>query len=160
MSRIFREIFCGHFPWKLKDENLRKISPKFRRIFRRSLRKISQELRSGGLRAQQKNPLVSANFFVRNSGAGIGCANFKGAWRKCVLSAGKPTSIKFLLLRGGGGGLGVWGGGGSADFIFVGEDFSEIFPRISWTNQSVFHRISSLVRFSQFQSVLVKLGQV
>ena len=52
MSRIFREMFCGHFPWKLKDENLRKISPKFHRIFRRSLRKISQELRSGGLRAQ------------------------------------------------------------------------------------------------------------
>ena len=53
MSRIFREIFCGHFPWKLKDENLRKISPTFRRIFRRSLRKISQELRSGGVRAQE-----------------------------------------------------------------------------------------------------------
>ena len=53
MSTIFREIFCGHFPWKLKDENLQKISPKFRRIFRRSLRKISQELRSGGLRAQE-----------------------------------------------------------------------------------------------------------
>ena len=52
MSRIFREIFCGHFPWKLKYENLRNISPKFRRIFRRSLRKTSQELRSGGLRAQ------------------------------------------------------------------------------------------------------------
>ena len=52
MSRIFCEIFCGHFPWKLKDENLRKISPKFRRIFRRSLRKILQELRSGGSRAQ------------------------------------------------------------------------------------------------------------
>ena len=33
MSRIFREIFCGHFPWKSTDENLRKISPKFRRIF-------------------------------------------------------------------------------------------------------------------------------
>ena len=48
MSRICREIFCSHFPWKLKDENLRKISPKFRR----SLRNISQELRSGGLRAQ------------------------------------------------------------------------------------------------------------
>ena len=45
---FFVKFFCGHFPWKLKDENLRKISPKFRRIFRRSLRKISQELRSGG----------------------------------------------------------------------------------------------------------------
>ena len=52
MSRIFREIFCGHFPLKLKDENLRKISPKFRCIFRRSLANFSQELRSGGLRAQ------------------------------------------------------------------------------------------------------------
>ena len=51
MSWIFREKFCGHFPWKLKDEKLRKISPKFRRIFRRALAKISQELRSGGLRA-------------------------------------------------------------------------------------------------------------
>ena len=51
-SRIFRENFCGHFPWNLKDENLRKKSPIFRRIFRRSLRQISQELRSGGLRAQ------------------------------------------------------------------------------------------------------------
>ena len=62
MSRIFREIFCGHFPWKLKDENLRKISPKFCRIFRRSLRKISQELRSGGLRAQLFLPLIFALF--------------------------------------------------------------------------------------------------
>ena len=55
MSRIFREIFCGHFPWKLKDENLRKISPKFRRIFRRSLRRISQELRSGGSRVSPES---------------------------------------------------------------------------------------------------------
>ena len=50
--RGFFVNFLRHFPWKLKDENLRKISPKFRRIFRRSLRKISQELRSGGLRPQ------------------------------------------------------------------------------------------------------------
>ena len=56
MSRIFREICCGHFPWKLKDENLRKISPKFCRIFHRSLAKTSQELRSGGLRAQGRSP--------------------------------------------------------------------------------------------------------
>ena len=61
MSRIFREIFCGHFPWKLQDENLRKISPKFRRISRRSLTNISRELRSGGVRAQTtplKNPVA------------------------------------------------------------------------------------------------------
>ena len=42
-------------------------------------------------------------------------------WKKCVLSAGKPVSIKFLVL-GGGGYFGFWGGGGggSADFIFMG----------------------------------------
>ena len=34
---------------------------------------------------------------------------------KCVLSAGKTISVKFLLLGGGPG-----GGGGSADFIFMG----------------------------------------
>ena len=33
------------------------------------------------------------------------------AWKKSVLSAGKPVSIKFLVLRGGGGIL-VLGGGG------------------------------------------------
>ena len=58
---FFVNFFFGHFPWKLKDENLRKISPKFRRIFRRSLRKISQELRSGGLRAQFKAVAGSAS---------------------------------------------------------------------------------------------------
>ena len=42
--------------------------------------------------------LVSVKFFVRNSGAGNGCADFMGAWKKCVLSAGKPMSIKFLVL--------------------------------------------------------------
>ena len=34
LSPIFREIFCAHFSRKLKDENRRKISPFFRRIFR------------------------------------------------------------------------------------------------------------------------------
>ena len=33
MSRIFREIFCGHFPWKLKDENLRKFRQNFAAFF-------------------------------------------------------------------------------------------------------------------------------
>ena len=36
----------------------------------------------------------------------------------CVLSAGKPLSIKFLVL--GGGGYFGFLGGGSADFIFMG----------------------------------------
>ena len=63
----------------------------------------------------QKNPRVR-KIRVRNSGAGNGCANFMDTWKKCVLSAGKPMSIKFRVL--GGGVLG--GGGGSADFIFMG----------------------------------------
>ena len=62
----------------------------------------------------QKNPRVR-KIRVRNSGAGNGCANFMDTWKKCVLSAGKPMSIKFRVLGGGFG-----GGGGSADFIFMG----------------------------------------
>ena len=42
------------FPWKLKDENLQNVSPKFRCIFRLSLEKNSPELRSGELLAQRK----------------------------------------------------------------------------------------------------------
>ena len=40
------------------------------------------------------------------------------AWKKCVRSAGKTMSIKFLVL--GGGDLVFFFGGGSADFIFMG----------------------------------------
>ena len=65
----------------------------------------------------RKNPRVR-KIVVRNSGAGNGCVKFMGAWKNCVLSAGKPLSIKFLVL-GGGGGFGVLGGG-SADLIFMG----------------------------------------
>ena len=62
----------------------------------------------------QKNPRVR-KILVRNSGAGNGCANFMDTWKKSVLSAGKPVSVKFLLFRGG-----LGGGGGSADVIFMG----------------------------------------
>ena len=63
----------------------------------------------------QKNPRVR-QIRVRNSGAGNGCASFMDTWEKCVLSAGKTMSVKFPFLGGG-----VWGGGGgSADFIFMG----------------------------------------
>ena len=64
----------------------------------------------------QKNPRVR-KIFVRNSGAGNGCANFMGAWKNALLPQEKPMSIKFLLLGGGDFGF---GGGGSADFIFMG----------------------------------------
>ena len=66
----------------------------------------------------QKNPRVR-KIFVRNSGAGNGCANFMGAWKKCVLSAGITHVHKIPPVRGGDGILG-FGGGGSADFIFMG----------------------------------------
>ena len=37
------EISCTHFPWKLKDENPRKKSPKFRCIFHQSLKLADQK---------------------------------------------------------------------------------------------------------------------
>ena len=55
---------------------------------------------------------------------GTAIANFMGARKKGALSAGKPMSIKFLLL-GGGGILGFFGG--ECRFYFYGrEDFSEM----------------------------------
>ena len=99
----------------------------------------------------QKNPRVR-KIRVHNSGAGNGCANFMDTWRKCVLSAGKPMSIKFLVL--GGGVFWVWGGG-SADFIFTGariflkiETFKEriqIFKRMD-CGKSVGGRVWELMR--------------
>ena len=60
----------------------------------------------------QKNPRVR-KIRVRNSGAGNGCANFMDTWKKCVLSAGKPMSIKFCVFGGG------WGGGGGVPILFL-----------------------------------------
>ena len=69
-------------------------------------------------KTQPKNPRVR-KISVRNSGAGNGCANFMDTWKKCVVSAGKPMSIKFRVLGGG-----VLGGGGKGRFYFYGhEDF-------------------------------------
>ena len=45
MSRNFREIYCGHFPWKLKDEksakNFAKISPHFSPISSKNFARTS-----------------------------------------------------------------------------------------------------------------------
>ena len=60
----------------------------------------------------QKKPRVR-KIRVRNSGAGNGCANFMDAWKKCVLSAGKPMSIKFRVLGGG------FRGGGEVPILFL-----------------------------------------
>ena len=74
---------------------------------------------------EEKILLVSAKFLVRNSGARSGCANFMGAWKKCVLSAGNLHVHKIPRFRGGGG-VGVFwvfqGGGG--DYIFMGAGIS------------------------------------
>ena len=68
-----------------------------------------------------RKSLVSVQFFVRNSGAGNGCANFMGGWKNAFFLQEKPMSVKFLLLGGGG-----FGGGGECRFYFYGrEDFSE-----------------------------------
>ena len=67
------------------------------------------------LKNTQKNPRVR-KIRVRNSGAGNGCANFMDAWKNASVLQEKAMS---LVLRGGGGILGL-GGGGSADFIFMG----------------------------------------
>ena len=64
---------------------------------------------------------------ARNSGAGNGCANFMGAWRFWALSAGKPHAHKISPFRGGGVVGFLEGGGGSADFIFMGVG---IFPTL------------------------------
>ena len=70
----------------------------------------------------QKNPRVR-KIRVRNSGAGNGCANFMDARKKCVLSAGKTMSVKFLVP--GGGIFGFWGGGECRFYFYGREDFSE-----------------------------------
>ena len=58
--------------------------------------------------------------FVRDSGAGNGCANFMDAWKKKVCSAGKTMSIKFLVFFWGGGMLGFFlGGGGEEPILFL-----------------------------------------
>ena len=62
---------------------------------------------------------MSVKFLSAILGPEIAAANFYGRLEKCVRSAGKTMSIKFLVLGGGG----IWvflGGGGSADFIFMG----------------------------------------
>ena len=62
----------------------------------------------------QKNPRVR-KIFVRNSGAGNGCADFMGAWKNAFFLQEKPMSIKFLLLGGG-----IWGfGGGGVPILFL-----------------------------------------
>ena len=90
----------------------------------------------------EKNPRV-CQIFVRDSGAGNGCANFMDAWKKSVRSAGKTMSIKFLVLRGGGGYFRFWGGGVPI-FIFMG---ARIFLIWAPTFQSGYFNLQRLFSF-------------
>ena len=67
----------------------------------------------------QKNPLSVREIFVRNSGAGNGCANFMGACEKCVRSAGKNHFHKIPRFRGGGVFRVFGGGGGEVPILFL-----------------------------------------
>ena len=58
----------------------------------------------------QKNPRVR-KIRACNSGAGHGCVNFMDAWKNAFFLQEKAMSIKFLVLGGGGGYFGFWGGG-------------------------------------------------
>ena len=81
------------------------------------LYRLTVVLNSGGSNSE-KHPFSVHKTFVRNSGAGNGCANFMGTWKNCGLSAGKPMSIKFLIL--GGGYFGFGGGGrGEVPILFL-----------------------------------------
>ena len=65
----------------------------------------------------QKHPRVR-KIRVRNSGAGNGCANFMDTWK--MRSFCRKTYVHEIPRFRGGGILGLGGGGGSADFIFMG----------------------------------------
>ena len=63
--------------------------------------------------------------FVRDSGAGNGCANFMDEWKNAFFSAGKTHVHKIPRFRQGGGWV-LGGGGGKCRFYFYGrEDFSD-----------------------------------
>ena len=61
-------------------------------------------------------------------------------------------SIKFLVL-GGGGVFWVWGGGGSADFIFTG---ARIFLKFCKTPQLQLHKINNF-NFASCECILTRI---
>ena len=66
------------------------------------------------------------------------------ARKKCVLSAGK-THVHKIPRFFGGGDFGFFGGGGSADFIFMG---ARIFLRELLTSQASFFHAAIIERSS------------
>ena len=67
--------------------------------------------------------LVSVKIFVRNSGAGNGCANFMGAWKNAFFLQ-ENLHVHKIPRFVGGGVFWVWVGGRECRFYFYGpEDF-------------------------------------
>ena len=69
----------------------------------------------------REQSLMSAKFFARDSRAENGCANSMGAWAFLGSFCWKPSmSLKFLVLRGGGGAyFGFLGGGVEVPILFL-----------------------------------------
>ena len=77
-----------------------------------SLSRVGNRISQG---VENRGSLISAplalRVFVRNSGAGNGCANFMGTWKNAFFLQEKTHVYKIPRL-GGGGYWGFWGGGG------------------------------------------------
>ena len=92
---------------------------------------------------------MSVKFFVRNSGAGNGCANY-GRLEKCVLSAGKKTHVHKIPRFRWGGILGFWGG--EVPILFYGREDFDVRFRIA--------TILFMVLIVKARADLLKNGQV
>ena len=66
-------------------------------------------------------------FFVRNSGARNGCANFMSAWKNALFLQENLHAHKIRRFKGGGV-FGFFLERGSADFIFMGAEIFLTYP--------------------------------
>ena len=124
---LFLPLARCDFSHARKENGLFKEKPSTKAIFpfSRGKNRILQGVENRGSLisvplALRENPRVR-KIRVRNSGAGNGCVNFMDAWKNALFLQEKPMSIKIPRFRGGGYfGFFLGGGGGSADFIFMG----------------------------------------
>ena len=118
-SRVEKRVDEPQGPSDPKSRRIQKRAS--RKHFFRSLRatKSEKESRSGPF--NQKNPRVRKNCLSAILGPENGCANFMGAWKRCVsFGRKKPMSIKIPPFMGG------WGGGECRFYFYGREDFSDI----------------------------------
>ena len=102
---------------------------------------------------ENKKILVSVKFFVHNSGAGNGCANFMGAWKNALFLQENLHSHKIPLFRGGGGIFGFCGGQVPILFLWARE-----FYDFWYTPNLVFGLLSCLVSQSTQSTFGVYFG--